>query len=354
MNLPHDLTFLEEYLSEPGDAYEKAEWLFSPFPDPIWKYSFNFKKPKVLDWRVTLDDGSCLTDFKNEELLAGLKYWLTSSTFSGFGGCVAYSIGTQAVNFRQTINLIDYFLLNDDRFKVSQFGLQAISQDDLKEVLFKLSQSNNVFDSLFEWKQKVFGFAADLLNITDKSKISKFLADESNDDFNIVSPEDYDEAKGFIKDPSELPKLRSALYINGFIRNGKNSGERLLRTKEISKVVFKCSVRARSSQKSQISALTAGLNGDGVYREFPAIDVTTGKKGSLSRIEFTSYRKRIYSLGILHELGISAPSIEDLVEVNRTSFELKKKGRFRTPPTNVVLVCLGSPVNFIMSMEERL
>ena len=71
MQLPPELDFLAPFLVEPTEAYKYATWLLNDFDADVWEYSFEYKTPKELDWRVKLDDHSLLTEPKNKNLLLG-------------------------------------------------------------------------------------------------------------------------------------------------------------------------------------------------------------------------------------------------------------------------------------------
>lgn len=139
MNLPPELNFISGFFSSPNDKYSKATWLLSNFNENKWSYSFGFKNPKIIDWNVELDDGSCLTDHKNIELLNGLKHFLILSTrsFVGFGD-ERNAVSAQANSFGQAIHIIDHLLLNASHYELGKYGLAGLSGNDLKNILGKV------------------------------------------------------------------------------------------------------------------------------------------------------------------------------------------------------------------------
>ena len=117
MEMPHELNFLNPFFVDSKCKLQRADWLKSSFHDNVWHYNFDYKRDKTLNWSVDLDDGSILTDRKNNDLLAGLKYMLTSATEKvAGGGADSNSIKSQAINFARAVHVIDYLLLHSAEY----------------------------------------------------------------------------------------------------------------------------------------------------------------------------------------------------------------------------------------------
>ena len=143
MLLPPELQFLSPLLNSPREEYKTAPWLLSDFDAPKWQYSFGYKKkPKELDWEITLSDGSSLLDSKNEELYLGFKYFLTTSTRRDFDlGTTNELEGQQAKQFGRACQIIDFLLINDKRYQLSTYGLAGLTGGNLIEMLETFSKS---------------------------------------------------------------------------------------------------------------------------------------------------------------------------------------------------------------------
>lgn len=352
MSLPSELEFLADVLVEPSDYYRKSDWLLNDFDAPTWVYSFNFKSPNILDWRVQLSDGSILTDNKNTRLLNGLKHWLIINT-SPYGGTgFSNNLDVQYADFNKSMHLIDYLLLNDERLNLYEFGLAALSNDDLKAILVKLTHASSAEESLFKWRKKLVEFTQDLLNKTNSADIDKVLYAKNlrsniyHLGIGIVSPEDEDEAEDLGISADLIPRLRAALKVNGYIRSS-GRGRAVPNSLSIAKEVYHRSVRTKHVDKSVVSFLVVNsLEKTTQNREFSAVRVTTGKAGSPSIGNFQSYRRCLYNLGMLHELGLPAPNVDDLIEIKNFSVDIKSKGRFRTLPSSVVFKSFKNSVEF--------
>lgn len=352
MILPAELNFLAAVLVEPSDYYRKADWLLNDFDFPCWSYSFNFKSPNILDWRVQLSDDSCLTDDKNKKLLNGLKHWLIVNT-SPYGGTgFSNSLEVQYVDFNKSMHLIDYLLLNDDHFKLYKFGLSALSIDDIKAILVKLTQASSAEESLFEWRKKFVEFSQKLLNKTDSADIDKALfftnprSSIYNSGISIVSSDDEDEANELGINADLIPRLRAAFLVNGYIKSvGK--GRAGPNSSSIAKEIYHRSVRTKYIDKSVVSLFVVNsIDNATQIREYSKVRVTTGKAGSPSIGNFQCYKRCLYNLGMLHELGFPAPNVNDLLEIKNLSFDIKRKGRFRTLPSSVVFNSFKNSVEF--------
>jgi len=140
MEMPHELSFLNAFFVDATRKLQRADWLRSSFHDNIWRYNFDYKQDKTLNWNVDLEDGSTLTDRKNTELLTGLKYMLTSATEKvAGGGADSNSIKSQAINFARAIHVIDYLLLHSAEYELSTYGLAGLSSNNLKSILTTLT-----------------------------------------------------------------------------------------------------------------------------------------------------------------------------------------------------------------------
>lgn len=188
MQLPPELSFIAPLLVEPSQLYRKANWLLSDFDDVIWTYSFDFDEPKHLDWNIQLDDGSALTDRKNEKLLLGLKYYLTSNTriTSGYHDDTN-SRDQQLREFRSACHIIDYLLIHSKRYQLAKYGLEGLTAGNLIEILEAISSNSLISEAIYEWNKRLTRYCFDLLSETDQKYIQEIL--EQNPNISIITPE---------------------------------------------------------------------------------------------------------------------------------------------------------------------
>lgn len=343
MNLPKELSFLESSLCAPEDLYRTAPWLMSSFEAHIWLYSFGFKKTQELDWNIYLDDGSRLTDEANVGLLDGLKYWLIASTGTNDQAGFSNSIARQRVCFDYTVKMIDFLLLNAEKFELSRFGLAALSEDDLKEILTRLGSGPSVSESLFDWTAKLVEFSQWLLGQFPKWQIDQALAERSG--ISVVTHEDTEEARQLGLCPEKLPALRAALWLGNYTIQSTKRGIAPNSVK-ISREVYRNSVKIKNLYKPSLQCLSYFPQAEVDFREYEPVPVTSGARQSLLPGAFRDYRRSLSAMVALHDIGLPAPSIEGLVAVGSFSMELKPQGRFRTLPSKLVFDAVRKAIEF--------
>ncbi|WP_144780509.1 integrase [Marinobacter maritimus] len=343
MTLPIELEFLKEHLEDPSDFYKRADWLLNPFEEPIWKYNFDFKKGHLeIDWNMRLEDGSYLIDTKNADLLDSLKYWLIASTTPHAGGrfnCIT----VQYAAFNRMLHLIDYLLINEGRLNLSRYGLAALSGDDIKAILTKIASSPSISVSLFDWPNRLIDFSRNLLKVTNVNEIENTLTEI--DGICVVNSDDYDEAQAFGVDPTEIPYLRAALQVNGFIGYNRKLGYSP-NSVLVSQEIYRNTLRVKLINKPALSLLSFSPSTEIYHREYASVDVTTGTGNSVSPVVYVAYVQAFYNLGTLHELGVKAPSIEDILSIKDFKVNLKKMGRFRTLPSQTVFDSVKNAIEF--------
>lgn len=345
MTLPRELEFLEHHFEDPASFYRQAQWLLNDFEAEVWHYSFGFKKHQELDWRVELSDGSLLTDLENAVLLNSLKYWLIGTTVPKGKTGFANGDDAQYNAFNRTLHLIDYLLLNDDSFKLHRYGLEGLSEDDLKGILSQVSTSSDVYESLFDWSYKLIEFAQSLLQSSSLVEINESL--NASPGMGIITADDELEAKSLGIEPNTLPHLRAALKFHGFITQNRKLG-RAPNSKAISEHVYIRSVRQRHVDKpASVTCLSYSALTEMHVREYEPVSVTTGSKQNLSAQGYAFYRSALYNLGILYEIGLPAPSMDSLIAANHHPHPAPEAhGRFRTLPSQVVFDSVKDAIEF--------
>lgn len=119
-SIPVELNFIHQLLGDRGSQYRQAFWLKSAFEHDIWECYFEgCNKNKIIDFRITFHDGTRLIDPKHAILLDTFKCFLCvqthSDTSEGMKLC-----GTSAyIRVNIALKLIDYFLLNLERYPPS-------------------------------------------------------------------------------------------------------------------------------------------------------------------------------------------------------------------------------------------
>lgn len=335
MLLPPELKFLAPLLNSPREEYKAAPWLLSDFDAPKWQYSFGYKKnPKELDWEITLSDGSSLLDSKNEELCLGFKYFLTSSTRRDFDlGTTNELEGQQAKQFGRACQIIDFLLINDERYQLSTYGLAGLTGGNLIEMLETFSKTPSSAESVYNWTPTLREFCHGILADTSEMEILSALRERPQ--LLVITNEQKDDDELGI--PYELiPPIRAALYIRGLYGAPQVEYGHQPNTIRLSGILYPNVLWGKNQFKPVHSIL--GFNEDTSLftREYPGIRTNTGALELMRDQTFFTYRSAVYNLGTLHEIGLPAPTFKALKEADCFTPELGTKGRFRTVPSDLV------------------
>ncbi|MGE6323151.1 integrase [Pseudomonas oryzihabitans] len=350
MKFPAELNFLQPYFLNPEHQYRKPFWLLSDFESENWEYSFNFKRPKNLSWRIQLDDGSLLTDSKNQELLRGFQYFLTGNTHrAGEGHPDTASIKSIAKIFATTTYIIDYFLISSAHFQLSRFGLSGITKGELMHLLNRSSTCKEASEWVYEWNAKLCKFCLELLKKTDPRKIQHTLAKKPT--LSIVTNEQISESSLDI--PTKLvPEIRAALFMNGLYISTRY-GYTPSSTK-ISEIIYASTLRGLSENKPTDPILTFRNELEAHVRELSCVPIKNTDAEHTSYTHYLTIRKSLYNLGIPHELGLPAPSIEDLASIRDLYFPTANPGRFTSAPSAVVFSSLRNAIELHLNHGKQI
>lgn len=344
MLLPPELKFLAPLLNSPREEYKAAPWLLSDFDAPKWQYSFGYKKnPKELDWEITLSDGSSLLDSKNEELCLGFKYFLTSSTRRDFDlGTTNELEGQQAKQFGRACQIIDFLLINDERYQLSTYGLAGLTGGNLIEMLETFSKTPSSAESVYNWTPTLREFCHGILADTSEMEILSALRERPQ--LLVITNEQKDDDELGI--PYELiPPIRAALYNRGLYGAPQVEYGHQPNTIRLSGILYPNVLWGKNQFKPVHSIL--GFNEDTSLftREYPGIRTNTGALELMRDQTFFTYRSAVYNLGTLHEIGLPAPTFKALKEADCFTPELGTKGRFRTVPSDLVFTSLKNAID---------
>lgn len=353
MLLPPELEFLAPLLRSPNEEYRTAPWLLSDFDEPTWNYSFGYKKkPKTLDWNIKLSDGSSLLDEKNRELYQGFKYFLTSSTrsYSGMGASNDLK-GHQVKQFIRACHVIDHLVLNGARYQLCDYGLGGLTAGNLIEILETISRTPSIFESIYKWTERLREFCYQTLQDTSEMEVINLL--KTRPQLLIITDEQKDDDQLGI--PHELiPPIRAALLFCGLYSQPQVDYGYQPNTVTISQIVYPQLLWGKNQAKPVHTILGFNDSVSMYSREYPWIPTNTGVNERMRDQTFFSYRATVYSLGILHEIGLTAPPISALIEADSFTPELGTKGRFRTVPSDIVFSSLKSAIEFHIKHGSKL
>lgn len=342
MALPFELNFISHHFESAISKYSIASWLLSDFDAPVWKYSFGFTEPKSINWKVPLYNGETLTDSKHEKLLNSLKHFLIISVRSTTTQSHLNGNKTLARAFDKGTHIIDYLLLNAENYRLLEFGLEALTSDDLKAILTKFASHHKIAESIYDWTERVKSLCTKLLNSTNSIEIANILTSFPN----ISAPPEEDEETPSLGFPDDyLFKVRAALkHHNLYIENPKYGNT--ISTLKISNIIYSGTIRAFSEQKPAIIDLCFPSDGDYFHSEFPSAPFRKENTLVMSKVTYSQYRSAIYSLGILHKLGLPAPATSELAKIANFEPITRTPGRYSTLPSEVALGSLRNAITF--------
>lgn len=338
MSLPPELQFLAPFFVPLSESLRSKDWLLSDFEANRWEYSFGFKEPKWLDWNVMLDDGSSLIERKNKELLDGLKYFLAGSTQDNSN---SNSLVARSLEFARAIHIVDFLLLNSKHFKIAKHGLAGLGRDSLKSILSQIGSSNDTAEGVYGWSKRLSLHCLTLASEVDKTAVDNAITDWP--ELGTLTPDQIDENTLDIP-ISLIPQVRAALHLKDLyiIRQGKGHVPNSIK---LSNEIYRNTLKGRNDDKPVIGVLAVAASNDFIC-EHPPIPVVTGANPMMSEANFHSYKKTLYSLGNLHDIGLPAPSKEDLISAKNFTTTSTPPGRFRTLPSEVVFGAVRRSVEF--------
>lgn len=121
----NDLSFLNEG-REHLQAIPKVYWLKNYYSD-IWEISKG-KKIITFSWVVVLSDNTVLTDSENAKLLDVCRRLLIEFKNSS-------SIDRMLLNGLQLLNIVDWLLLNSDRYEPKEYAFSKLDSDSIRSLV---------------------------------------------------------------------------------------------------------------------------------------------------------------------------------------------------------------------------
>lgn len=340
MQLPPELKFLSGSLADPKQSYRRSSWLKSDFDDPIWVYNFNQKQSLNIDWQVPLDDGTMLTAPKNKTLLDSFKYYLIAATRDSCSNNETNSLKSQSILFRHACQIIDFIILRSERFELSRYGLGGLTSGNLIEILEGIASDRSAAESIYNWTSELRSFCIFLHTTTDREDITRTISKLPH--IATISEAQINNDKLGI--PYNLiPQIRASLYINGFY--ARTSRGHSPNSVKISNEIYSRSIFGKLTAKPQHEILSY-CDYESYDRECKSVNVTTGLRDRIRESKFFTYKRLLYSLGTLIEMGLPAPSVESILEADKYYPDMATNGRFRTLPSKMVFMALRQAIEF--------
>lgn len=350
--LPPELEFIDAIVRGRGDQYITASWLACSFSDEYWYLKFGDGISITVDFRVSLENGTLLTSHGNHILLEIFKRWLCIQDHPDTSKGRLLSAKASRDRVVRTLHLIDYFLLNAESFKLSTFGLTAITENDLTRLLMDLGSSSSVTTSIYQWPNRLAAFLrcklATLSSLEFDAIVERhpFIAEE------IPAPED----RMLGLSDQEIVLSRAWLWANKFYKGTTPVDYRYSpSTERLAKQIYANSLRGQTAKPVPDELLLDPL--ERYTREFPHLAVKDTQDDRLLDKKLQNYKAQLQSVSLLADTGLPVPTAV-LSELDNQaliqSLNIKEAGRFRLLPPHVVFGCLRSSIEFALEYGNDL
>ncbi|MHC8403344.1 hypothetical protein ACYZTX_28910 [Pseudomonas sp. MDT1-17] len=351
MTLNHQgsaLSFLEEMFPFTTEQFN-SQWLKKDFNAKIWSFDFGSGRKFDVDFQIELENGSVLTDQNNSELLFLFKNWITVQNTPSLNQGVSPGDATAYNNTRRAIHIIDYLILNGDKFKLATFGLECLTENDVRTFFYILATSSKIIDAVYSWKTKTLDFFI---------HTSKLVDDESILDFSYKYPEIYalidvpQPALGLSIDQTKKSKIW--LIQNDYYMPNFSSGHRFsINTSKLASNIYKNTLLGRNL-KTAIPEFSFDPY-DGISTEHNAVNVRSENKSIMSERQFSRFYTSFMAVTRLAEVGINTPAhaLGTLSLKTLTAhLNLAKTARYRTLRPSILLPSLQKAIDFIIDYGD--
>lgn len=328
------LTFLDYLDIDYAEQLREVWWLKSKFTDPVWIINAGRSRPRVLDWRVKLDDNSDLTAPQNVNLLSSFRYWLAASTEGRYkkigDGMVCEQTDQQRLN--NTLYAMDYLLINAKHFQLARFGLLGINDSHLKTMLDQYAGTQGVNESIYDFRRKATEHLINIKNNVDPELLQRLLDEYPS--MSRTSSEILEDKIKLLLSEEDLPLVRAALYLNKYYIGSEANGYRIdipRLTSEIYPNTFK-----KYFSKLSLEVLSFYPEEQPYRREFPAVCVTEKNNEGITLPSYMMFRRSIISLTTLHAIGVDAPALNHIQEIENYKPALAPLKRFTSVPCGII------------------
>lgn len=347
-----DLHFLNRIIGDRQEQYRNADWLRSPFKANAWECHFSEEHRLSVSFEVRLPDGELLTDHRHHDLLETFKCWLCIQThFDSTGGRIL-NPKTAKDRVSRTLFVIDYILLNAQRFQLAEYGMSALTENDFRGILLALSSSSSISTSLYEWPTRLTEFLREKIQHLSKQEVEHLLRERPALERHIPPQEQ----RLLTLTDNEIILSRVWLWYNGYYIFSTRHGYRFTPSSDrIAALLYANTLRGGTSKKAPEELQIEPL--ERYRREFKSAPVRSNEVDQLSEQRLSVYCGDIRRLGLLAETRLPIPlnSLRTVTPMAlRQALNLKTTGRFQTLPQKVVFSALRNAIEFALEYGKDL
>lgn len=356
------LAFLDECLGSRVELYRGFDRLLTDFDSDKWEIVFaDNNVPSInIDFCIRLSDGPLLSEDKNSCLLLTMKYWICASVHpdNTRGRGLTYSDSTASNIICSVLNLIDYFLIRDDYYKLYKYGFEAISKDDIYALADELFSSGYRYETVYRWSHCLSDYLKSELNHADQNELNKIIK-ESDIKFHEIT----NSQRGGVEldlDDEEIIYARAWLYQNDIYIKNTNSGYKYRpNRKKISKIIYKSNtLRGAAFTKPNIEILSIGNIGSS-RREYERVAVKDFSESAPTATSIKQLKSSFNTLLSLHDESfsdekLSLPPISALRVFDNYQVKQNIDKRTASLPSKVVFKALREAIEFHIEYSEHL
>lgn len=353
VQLPAELMHLAIVAGDRSAQYRDAPYLKSPFESNEWNLEFgNPNYNRVIRFPVQLEDRSLLCDPRHSQLLNTFKSWICiQGHFDTTGGRVLSPV-TASHKVGRTLTIIDYFLLEKRHFQLAKYGLRTVTENDLLGLIAALCSSHKAAYGIYRWPQRLSHFLKRQIAFADRKSLLA-LTQEHPALAEDLPPSD--ERLLSLSD-SELIAARAWLWAKGIYKQSTSHDYSFSpSTLRLSQLIYSDTLAGHSRKPIPVDLMVAPL--ERYRREYPAVSVHMSKGRTLGKVAWYKYRRSLFSLGLLADVGLPVP-VEALRGVSKRSIkslmDLRAPGRYRSLPKSVVFPALRHSIEFSLEYGEDL
>jgi hypothetical protein len=348
-NMPEGLLDrLQSMLHPRASAMQVATWLKSPFPANTWVMRFG-EYERTIEWSVAFGKGR-LTDKANAEILETFKLMVTGRAHpAAMRGRVMDEPATKQLVYR-ACRFVDFFLLQNDRFKLDRYGFDLVTESDFDELLLRCVAGPNDEEVIYRWSERLAQWLDEQVH-ENQSGVDQLLKRHEVFGDISVSEEDWT----LTSDRTQLASWRAVLWLLKMYRTAGTHDYRYVPyVPKLTEIIYKDTIfgRGRKAIPDELCLYPV----EKYRREYPGVDVRTIERDRPSSKYVQVWRMTIFSLSTLASAGVDVPidAVEAIREKDASRYEASTPGRYRNPPVWQVLDGIRHAVEFAMEHGEDL
>jgi len=339
---------LAPYVRAAGPRYRTARWLASDFNATTWKIATEVDFE--IDWAIRLPDGELLTSKKHAALCETLKCWLIARTHIDTHGGRMYSRHQERLTLKNTLLCIDYFLLHAQDLKVDQFGLAAITTNDLHAFVGTVASNRSPEKTIYKWHVRLTEFLKQRIDDTQRSALEEVLSSDSELSGPIV---DESERVTTLSD-SDVLAARAWLASANLYKSGYGSFRLVPRSDRLVAEIYQNTLSAKLRRFRLPPELSVGANFR-IMTEYPRARVRSERDARMRQRDLFRITDGLSSLNLLRAERLPAPEV-DIRSIRNfaKTLDFKVEGRYRTLPQQVVFSALQKAVEYVLQYGDEL